>query len=380
LWVLACSKVRFFYGGTNPGYFFNDVQKYFTYGSRAIFGEVPFRDYLIEYPLLSFPIFVAPRLLTTRFEVYRVLFALEMMAFSLLTLLLIAGWVSRSERRENVPRHLVWYTLFFTAMSPLTIARFDVAAAAVAFAGWTLWANGARTRGGAILGLGALLKVFPMVLVIPALIREKMRFGGARGTGLIAFLATVTAGFFIWTRLAETGLRESIQYHLNRPIEIESLYAGFVYLLARVTGSEITHYYDYSSEVLWTAYSSTLGALALPFQMTVLLLVFYKFWRSGGNQAMRYAAGAVLAYIAFGKVLSPQYLIWLFPFVAAMEGRTGRVARPVFLVACLLTTAVYPFAFTALVYLNPWAFALLNLRNLVLVALLGFLLFARDAR
>ena len=56
----------------------------------------------------------------------------------------------------------------------------------------------------------------------------------------------------------------------------------------------------------------------------------------------RYSAAAVLAFIVFGKVLSPQYLIWLFPFLAVLDGRTGSLARKIFLLACLTTAMFYP--------------------------------------
>ena len=38
---------------------------YYDYASRAVRGEIPYRDYLVEYPILSFPLFLIPRLVVS---------------------------------------------------------------------------------------------------------------------------------------------------------------------------------------------------------------------------------------------------------------------------------------------------------------------------
>jgi hypothetical protein len=90
---------------------------------------------------------------------------------------------------------------------------------------------------------------------------------------------------------------------------------------------------------------------------------------------LRYSAAAVLAFVLFGKVLSPQYLIWLFPFLAVLEGRAGRLARRIFLLCCLTTTLIYPGpGFPMILEHQGPAIVLLNLRNVLLLWLLAVLL------
>jgi len=78
-------------------------------------------------------------------------------------------------------------------------------------------------------------------------------------------------------------------------------------------------------------------------------------------------------------VLSPQYLIWLIPFLACVQGRTGTRCRLIFLVACAATTLIFPVGFDSLLRLKTWAIVLVNLRNALLVGLWAHLTFGPRA-
>ena len=47
---------------------------YYDYASEALAGKVPYRDFAFEYPVLSYPLFLIPRLLVSDFESYRFAF------------------------------------------------------------------------------------------------------------------------------------------------------------------------------------------------------------------------------------------------------------------------------------------------------------------
>src|SRR5262249_12825992 len=100
----------------------------------------------------------------------------------------------------------------------------------------------------------------------------------------------------------------------------------------------------------------------------------------GGGDDLRYATAALLGFTITGKVLSPQYMIWLLPFITVLEGRAGIWARPVFLASCLLTRLIYPGpGFLSLLSNRPWAIALLNLRNFSLIFMLIILMLPERA-
>jgi hypothetical protein len=114
--------------------------------------------------------------------------------------------------------------------------------------------------------------------------------------------------------------------------------------------------------------------------MFSLLVVMWRFRRSGMREPVRYAGAAVLAFMITGKVFSPQLMIWLFPFMAALGGRTGQLSRWLFLISCLLTTALFPWVHFELMDAELWALGLLNLRNFLLMSVLALLLFGPESR
>jgi hypothetical protein len=85
--------------------------------------------------------------------------------------------------------------------------------------------------------------------------------------------------------------------------------------------------------------------------------------------------------VAFDKVLSPQYLIWLVPFVALVRGRRGLATGFLLLVALGLTQTWFPWNYFALAlrHESPWSWLLLA-RDLVLVGLTAALAWPRPER
>jgi hypothetical protein len=81
----------------------------------------------------------------------------------------------------------------------------------------------------------------------------------------------------------------------------------------------------------------------------------------------------VLALILTSKVLSPQYLVWLLPFLPVVAARS-RFMLWFSVVGLALTLVIFPVAYGALIAQHPVAVLLLNARNLLLVALFTALL------
>jgi hypothetical protein len=103
----------------------------------------------------------------------------------------------------------------------------------------------------------------------------------------------------------------------------------------------------------------------------VAVWVLFARRRAPGAEALLLAVGAtVAALVAFDRVLSPQYLIWLAPIVPLVRGRRGVVAVGLLLLAFGLTQTWFPWHYwsLALDHAAPWSWYLLA-RDLALVAI-----------
>jgi hypothetical protein len=73
----------------------------------------------------------------------------------------------------------------------------------------------------------------------------------------------------------------------------------------------------------------------------------------------------------FGKVLSPQFLIWLIPLVPLVRGRRGLLAGGLLAAALVLTQLWFPYRYWELALeFDAAASWLVLLRDVALVALL----------
>jgi hypothetical protein len=375
---LATGALPAFHGSMPTGDLFHDVTVFFDYATETMRGAVPYRDFRVEYPILAMPLFLAPRAFARDVRSFAVAFALEMLLFNALTVVLAARRVEVREGAGRVPHRLVWYSLSFACCCPVAIARFDLAVMAIGFASAIWWFSGREVAGGVAAGLGALLKVAPGAIAGPGLIFDLARFRRSRLRGSLAFAATIAAGAGLWMVLGGEGVVDSLRYQMERGIEVESLYAGLIMLAAKAAGGPLGYRFDHLATHVVSPLAAPTTALAPLVQASALLAVLRRFGKSGMRDGVRFSGAAILAFSITNKVFSPQYVLWMIPFVAVLEGRTGRLARPLFLAACLLTTVLYPLGFTWLLELKIGAILLLNLRNLLLVVLLGALLFGPE--
>jgi hypothetical protein len=111
-------------------------------------------------------------------------------------------------------------------------------------------------------------------------------------------------------------------------------------------------------------------------QALVVVALWIAFARGPATKErlIRYSATCVAAFIAFGKVLSPQFLIWLLPLVPLVRGRRGLVASGILAVALVLTQLWFPYRYWRLaLQQDEIASWLVLARDLVLVALVAVL-------
>jgi hypothetical protein len=172
------------------------------------------------------------------------------------------------------------------------------------------------------------------VLVPLALVWSYRR--GRLGAALagVAVLAAVVVPFAL---VAPQGLWDSVSGQASRPLQVESLGAAF---FTTFSHPEIVSSHGSQNIVGHHTLASAFAAV----QALVLVALWIAFARGPAttDRFLRYAAACVTAFIVLGKVLSPQYLIWLVPLVPLLRGRRGLGATALLTVALVLTQVWFP--------------------------------------
>jgi hypothetical protein len=351
-----------------------DIPVYERYGNLMEDGELPYRDFRLEYPPGALPVFVLPSLVTEdgdRRE-YREAFEglMELFAIAGIGIAAILLQGLRATRRRVVWT-LVGIAVFPLLLGSVALTRFDLWPAFVTVAALAAFVWERHRLGFALLGLGIAVKFYPGVLVPLALAYVWRRRGRREAlVGAAIAAAVVLAVFLPFLVLSPDGVAHSIGRQLSRPLQIESL-ASAVFLVAhQVAGIDIEMRSSHGSQNLDGAGPAVAAALLTLAQLAVLVWIWLR--RPGtAEELLRWSATAVVAFIALGKVLSPQFLIWLAPLVPLVGGRRGVRASVVLAVAMVLTQLWFPSRYWELaIEFDALASWLVLARDLALVGLL----------
>jgi uncharacterized membrane protein len=352
-----------------------DTPVYQRYGDAMLDGKIPFRDFRVEYPPAALPVFLLPAIGDRHDErTYRRNFERLMVLCGLLA---IAGMAIALTALRAAPERL-FGALGFAALAPLALGsviltRFDLWPTALLVLGLAALLAERRRAGLGVLGLAVAAKIFPAVVVPPALVYIWRRHGRREALVCAAVFAGVLALCFLpFVILSPGGVWNSLERQANRPLQIESLGSSFL-LVAHQFGAWTVHLnLSHGSQNQSGSLASALAAIQSVIQAAVVIALWIAFARGPATpeRLVRYSAACVAAFVAFGKVLSPQFLIWLIPLVPLVRGWRGLAASAVLAVALVLTQLWFPYLYWDLA-LRQDAFAswLVLARDLVLVAL-----------
>ena len=179
--------------------------------------------------------------------------------------------------------------------------------------------------------------------------------------------------------MAPGGVWDSVWRQAGRPLQIESLGAGLLLAAHHLFGLDLTMESSHGSQNLAGTGAEVLGVVSTLLQAALVIAIWVWYARGPASRDRLLAASAavVCAFIAFGKVFSPQFLIWLIPLVPLVGGRRGLAAAGLLAAALVLTQLWFPYRYWDLALEFDAAVSWLVLvRDLVLVGL-TFLLVAR---
>lgn len=332
-----------------------DVRLYARWGRTLAGGHFPVHDPSWQYPPGAGAVLALPELLPGG---YRGAFVTLMLG---LDAAVLAVLIARG--RHGSPAGAWVWVVGTTALGPIVLNRFDTAPTLLAVCGLAvaLAVPGRPLAAGVLLGLGAVVKVWPAVL-LPAT-RDR---GRAVVGALIAGLGTL--GTLALTGRMSAGL-DFLHNQRARGLQIETL-AATPYVLARAFGASgvrVVHEYG-AFQVIGPGVSlavTVTGLLGGAVVLTYLLLARRR------PADLGLGVAALLAVLVTARVLSPQYLIWALGVVAldvAGDGSRQRGTAVLLVLSAALTQWLYPFSYDGLLHGALGSALLLAARNGLLVA------------
>jgi len=219
--------------------------------------------------------------------------------------------------------------------------------------------------------------LLPAVLIPLALIelwRRQGRRAAAQGVALaVAVIAAITVPFVI---AAPHGVSWALHRQLHRPLQVESLGAVFFAVAHEIAGVHLHVVKSAGSDNLVGSGPHLAATISSILTVLVPLAIYVLYARSAMTREQLVAASAavVTAYVAFSKVFSPQYLVWLIPLVPLVGGRRGLRASALLFVIVGMTQIWSPYRYGDYHKMHTaWLIWLAFVRDLLVVALVVLL-------
>jgi hypothetical protein len=370
--VFAATRIFLLWWTQEPDHFFGgdatgDLQLYERYGDEIVNqGVLPYVEDSptvqrgIEYPPGSLPFLMAPTVVGGLS--YSVLFTLGMAVVDALGLLALYVMARRGASAWGM---VVW-VLLVPLVGPTLYSRLDLVPAVAVI--WALERTQARSWYGAggFLGFGTVVKLVPGFLLAPLFAWSPKRWRVVVGFGVVGVLMMMP---FI---AAPKGLYDSVLgYHLERNIEIGSLWGGLL-MLGEKFGLDISLAIEFGAYEVHGGPADLFDTLSTLLAVVSLGLGTWFAWRLRDRPLADLSLvllGTMGLLVAVGKVYSAQYAVWLLALGAAATALAGVRARPSVVVLAtvpVLTYWFFPVRYIQLVELHDsTSVAVLMARNLL---------------
>jgi Glycosyltransferase family 87 len=355
-----------------------DTPIYQHYAERMRGGEVPYRDFRLEYPPGALPTFLLPSFAGGSLGRYDRAFEALMWACAALALTAMVGVLDGvGAGTGRIAAAVGLAALAPLALGSVVLSRFDFWPAALTVGALALLVKRRRALGLGVLGAATATKIFPAVL-LPLFVAFVWRRDGRRAAlaALGVYAAVVAAICLPFFVLSPSGFSWMLHRQLARPLQIESLGASLLLAAHQAFGLGISWHSSSGSQNLTGTAADVLAVVTTVLQAIAFLGIWIWFARGPAQKErlVRASVAAVCAFLALGKVFSPQFLIWLIPLVPLLRGRRGVAAGALFAGVLVLTQLWFPYRYWKLVFsfaaFPSW---LVFVRDLTMLGLLAVL-------
>ncbi len=326
VWVLLSGFSVIFYPASE--FLFSDVRLYDWWAGNIADAHFPINDPMWQYPPLAAVVFLVGYLIAgnTVGFVFLALIA-DLAIFALL--------IQRGREQANSIPALIW-TIAPLVMGPILLGRFDVFVTLAAVV--ALLSVGKARRFGVAIAVGTLLKVWPLLLLLAT----------PKGSALKAimwFLATFTIGSF----MLSLWWNESFSFiggQRSRGLQIESV-GALPYQLWNAGPGNVPSAFQFGAIEVVASGTSVVSLVVTLIGLALMGTLFY--WRIFGklNSAnpSDIALLAVLISIVSSRVLSPQYMVWVFGLLAVCAFAPQQNFKKITILICIsagIGQIIYP--------------------------------------
>ncbi|MEW6202046.1 MAG: hypothetical protein AB1546_08725 [bacterium] len=380
------------------GYVDSNLHYFHDYVVRMADGSVPYRDFPIEYPPLAVLFLWLLRPFADSFKHFETAFITVMLVFSILCLIV---WKS-AQRGAPATQTIsggVSYGLAVLAVGPITLVSVDYIPAFFTALCLLLLCRGRLFLSGLCLGAAAAAKGYPVILLPVALfivIKQHKEIGLERlkqfkqfNFILLGFLASLAASVLPAMLMNPSGFLKSYTYHFERAIELGSAYSALL-LPLRFAGVQFITQFDHGSwNLSGNIFTSAANRISPFILLSLLAFVYFRIFttiRVNPRQSMsnnlfsaQSFAVAIAAFILGFKVGSPQFLVWLLPFIPYLvKGTRGWLMLALFVLIGHLQQWIFPWHWSSLVHLNTLPIIILLVEKLLMVIFFIVLVGAHD--
>ncbi len=325
--ILAVSLILCYYLQDNHGAA-DDVLNFYNFAELIKSGQLPYKDFVFEFPPFALVFFLIPSMFTSDMMTYVTLYGIEVAIITLITLAILLKFARRIEiNRCAVAIVFMSFVLFYFYHA---IRKFDMSTLMLTVAALYLYSQQKRTAAYAVMTVGAFTKMYPgllaFVFLIIDLARDRDIKGALKGIGI-----SIVTGFAIILPLlllsvSFTEITSFLTFHIDRGFQIESFIAVIIQGLAQLGYTTVEYVgvnytYDVTGPLCtallpyWTALS-TIAVLAI---LGLIAVHAYKtdrgnIERNKTRDLIIYSTAVIIMFLLMNKVFSTQYIIWLYGF------------------------------------------------------------------
>jgi uncharacterized membrane protein len=215
------------------------------------------------------------------------------------------------------------------AVGPISLNTYDLWPAALTVGALAALLRRRGLLAFGLLGLAVTAKLYPLVILPPALVYLWVVAGRRRALQALALLVGVVLLVVVpFAVLGPGGLWDSFHAQTARGLQIESLGAALLLAAHRLGlyhATVVRGATGAASRDLAGPLPDALATILSVLQVLAVALVWLAFVRRrpSAERLVLASAAGIAAFLAFNRFISPQYLVWLIPLVLLVPGRAG---------------------------------------------------------